>query len=159
MKSKLLQLKFVIIIALVLIFMIPTTYSTFKKGTNGSGALSLATWDVSLNQIGVSDHLVVISDPNEFVSNYTLNINTNSEVSATYSVVIDNLPSGTSVSLDGGNFYLEDNHKVTINNVGTVLYNDSNKSRTHTLTFKASSTTPYVNNQEISVDVVVKQKV
>lgn len=158
MKKKILYGKYAIVIILLLLIIVPTTHAIYKNRVVGSSALSLANWSVSLNQIGVNDHLVVVSDPNEIVANYTLNINATSEVSFVYSIVIDNMPSGTSVSLDGGNFYPETNHKVTINNVGTVLYSDQNKSKTHTLTFKAGSTAPYVDDQEISVDVVVKQK-
>ena len=146
-------------IMLIILVIVPTTHAIYRYRVGGTGTLSSAKWSIALNQTGVNNHLIVIPDPNEIVANYTLNITTDSEVNITYSIVIDNLPSGTSVALDGGSFIPETNHKVTINNAGTVLYSDQNKNKTHTLTFKAGTTASYVNDQEVDVDVIIKQQV
>lgn len=158
MRNKILQKKSIVII-LVLMFMIPTTYAVFKDKVLGNGSLTLAKWNVTLNQSNVNNSLSIVPEPNEMTANYTVNINSISEVSIIYSIVVDNLPSGVSVSLDGVNYEPEDNHKVVFSNIGTIPYNDATKERQHTLYFKATSNATYVDDSEVSVNVEVRQQV
>ncbi len=149
----------ILLLFVVLIYFMPSSFAIFRNMKDGSGLVRGAQWSVSLNQTGVEDHLSIISVPNELVSSYTLNITSNSEVNVVYSIVIDNLPTGTSVLLDSGEYVQESNNKVTFTNAGTINYTDANKNKTHTLTFKASSSTSYVTNQVVNIDVVAKQQV
>ena len=158
MRNKLLQKKSIVII-LVLMFMIPTTYAVFKDKVLGNSNLTLAKWNVTLNQSNVNNSLSIVPEPNEMTASYTVNINSISEVSIIYSIVVDNLPSGVSVSLDGVNYEPEDNHKVVFSNIGTIPYNDATKERQHTLFFKATSNATYVDDSEVSVNVEVRQQV
>ena len=158
MKDIVLHKRNIIIVALVLLFINPVTYAMYRRTMLGTAGVASADWNVSLSQNNVNNILAVLPDPNGTSASYTVNINTNSEVDIIYSIVIDNLPTGTSVSLDGGSYVSESNHKVTLNNAGTILYSDVSKNRTHTLTFKAGSGTSYVNNQEIDIDVIIKQQ-
>ena len=160
MRNKILQKKNIVFaIIVVLFFMIPTTYAIFKDKLSGNGSLTLATWNVELNQSNINDHLSIISSPNETVASYTVNINSISEVSIIYSIVVDNLPSGVSVSLDGVNYESGYNHKVIFSNIGTIPYDDATKTRQHTLYFKAASNATYVTDSEVNVNVEAKQQV
>ena len=48
---------------------------------------------------------------------------------------------------------------ITINNAGTIDYNDSVKTKTHTLTFRATSGATTVSDQSINIDVQFKQDI
>ena len=159
MWKKILQNNIVVFIVLVMMFMIPNTYAIFRNRVLGNGSLALATWDVALNQTNVSDHLSIIPSPNESVASYTVNVTNVSEVSITYVINIDNLPTGVSVSLDGGEYVSENNHKVVFSSISPIAYNASNKNRSHVLSFKASSNATFVNNAEVNINVVAKQQV
>lgn len=160
MREKLLQKKVIIIVLLFFFSLISVTYAIFKDSILGSSSVTLATWDVTLNQANVNNSLFVISEPHEVIANYTLNVTSVSEVSIVYSIILDNLPSGVSVSLDGVNYVAENNHKVVFTNgTFTIPYNDSTKTRQHLLYFKASTTAEYVNNIEVNVSVDAKQMV
>ena len=157
MKAKILHKKNIIMIAFLVLVVIPTTYAIFKYKIVGSGALDAAEWSVALNQNGQNNNLSVVPDPNGTTASYTINVRSDSEVDVTYTIVIDNLPSGTSVSLDGGNYVPESNNKVILSNVGTIPYTDTIRTRSHIIRFKAASTATAVTNQEISINVVMKQ--
>lgn len=159
MRKKILQNKIIIIALLFFFSLISVTYAVFKDSILGSSSVTLATWEVTLNQGNVNNSLFVISEPHEVTANYTLNVNSVSEVSIVYSIILDNLPSGVSVSLDGVNYVAESNHKVVFTNVDTIPYNDTTKTRQHLLYFKASTTAEYVNNIEVNVSVDAKQLV
>ena len=160
MKDKLLQKKKAILILLLVVLMFPITYALNKNGLLGFGRVSLASWNVTLNQTNENNSLAIVPDPDGTVASYNVNIVNTSEVSITYNIVIDNLPSGTSVALGSGGQYIpESNNKVTFSNVEVIPYNDQNKNRTHTLYFKAASNATLVSNREIDINVVVKQKV
>ena len=157
MRKKILQNKFIIIALLFFFSLISVTYAVFKDRILGSSSVTLATWEVSLNQGNVNNSLFVISEPHEVTANYTLNVNSVSEVSIVYSIVLDNLPSGVSVSLDGVNYVAENNGKVVFTDVDTIPYDDPTKTRQHLLYFKAATTAEYVNNIEVNVSVDAKQ--
>ena len=159
MKERILQKKALVFIILAFAVLIPVTYAVSKKGTFGLGAVSLATWSVDLNQSNVNNQLSIISAPNEVIASYTVNVNSVSDVSIVYSIVVNNVPSGVSLYLDNENFEQENNNKVIFSNVGTIPYNAPNKSRQHTIYFKAGTNTTYVNNNEVDVDVIAKQQI
>ena len=158
MEKKKLSKKQIIVILLFITFFVPVTYATYRRVVLGNASLGLARWSVSLNQSAVNEYLSVIPDPNGVAASYTVNITSVSDVNVVYSIVIDNLPTGVSVALDNGTYVQENNHEVVFNNVSTILYNAQNKSKSHTLSFKASSSTQYVTNTEVDIDVIVKQQ-
>ena len=149
-----LRLITLMIVAIVLII-IPTAFSMYKSNTNANGTLVLAEWDVSLNQTGVNNSLTVVSGGAN--DTYTLNIRSLAEVDVKYTIVISNLPAGVEVALDNGSFQSQVSNTITFTNVGTILYTDVNKTKSHLLTFKAVSGTTAVNAQAVNINVIVEQ--
>lgn len=155
MKQKLTSALLLIVIALA-IFGISSTYAVFKDVKHGTGTVTGATWSVTRNQSGSSTVLNVI--PDSVNDSYTLTVESNSEVDVTYTVVINNLPPGIEVKLDNNSFTSQVTAgTITFPNVGTITYNDNDRIRTHTLTFKALDNTSPVSNQQINIDVRFKQ--
>ncbi len=153
-------LKILSIMVLTSLFLIPVVFAIYRSSILGDGSLSTANWQVSINQTNENGNLSIVPGTNQSegtTASYAVNITSNSEVDAVYSIVIDNLPTGVGVSLDGGSFVQEVNNTVVFSSVGTILYNDSNKTRRHVLTFKAASGASVVNNQSIDVNVIAKQ--
>lgn len=147
----------VIISILVIFFIIPMSYAIYRSYSTVGGNIATASWNVSLNQNNVNNNLTIIPGENGTTASYTINITSNSEVDVIYSIVIENLPSGVSISLDDGSFVAANNNKVVFTDVGTILYSDANKNKSHVITIKANSNTQYVNNQEIDVNVIARQ--
>ena len=147
----------IIISILVILFIIPMSYAIYRSYSTGGVTIATASWNVSLNQNNVNNNLTIIPGENGTTASYTINITSNSEVDVIYSIVIENLPSGVSISLDDGSFVAANNNKVVFTDVGTILYSDANKNKSHVITIKANSNTQYVNNQEIDVNVIARQ--
>lgn len=147
----------IIISILVIFFIIPMSYAIYRSYSTVGGNIATASWNVSLNQNNVNNNLTIIPGENGTTASYTINITSNSEVDVIYSIVIENLPSGVSISLDDGSFVAANNNKVVFTDVGTILYSDANKNKSHVITIKANSNTKYVNNQEIDVNVIARQ--
>ena len=147
----------IIISILVIFFIIPMSYAIYRSYSTVGGNIATASWNVSLNQNNVNNNLTIIPGENGTTASYTINITSNSEVDVIYSIVIENLPSGVSISLDDGSFVAANNNKVVFTDVGTILYSDANKNKSHVITIKANSNTQYVNNQEIDVNVIARQ--
>ena len=147
---------YIMMIAVVLsLFIIPSTFSVFKSSTNGNSTIALATWNVTLEQSGISNDVIII--PGVKTDNYTLNVKSLSEVDIEYNVIISGLPTGVSVLIDGDSPDSTSNNTATFTNVGTILYSANNKINTHTLTFSADNNATYVNNQSITINVIAKQ--
>ena len=123
----------IILIAITALIFVYSSFAIYKNNSRANLLTTAATWDVSLN------------------------ITSQSEVDMLYNIVIDDLPSGVSVKLDNGSFIPESSGEVIFNNAGSILYSDVNKTKTHTLTFKAASGTSYVANEEININVITRQ--
>lgn len=159
MEEKKLTPKLFIILGAVLLFTIPLSYSLVKNLARTNSTINLATWNVSLNQSQENNYLSIVPNPNETTESYTVNITSQSEVDVIYSIIIENLPSGVSISLDGGTYVPASNNKVMFSDVGTIAYTDLTKTKSHTLTFKATSGASAVINQEVDVNVIVRQSI
>ena len=158
-KVKKSKLRLVISIAIVAFIIIPLSFAIYKKSSGSNGEITLATWSVSMTDSGGDNHLSVTPDPNGVTADYVINVTSQSQVDIVYSVVVDNLPSGVSVAIDGGSFETAVNNKVTFSNYGSILYTAANKTNTHTITFKAASNATLVSNQEVSIIVLTKQAI
>ena len=156
-KDKEKRISVIFAILTLIIVLVPLSYAIYKNVGANSSAVVLATWNVTLNQTNEENHLSIVPSPKEKTASYTLNVTSQSEVDIIYSVELSNLPSGVSVSADGVTFYPEDNHKATIPDVDTILHNAQNKTKSTTLIFKASPGATYVDDQEVSINVVAKQ--
>ena len=125
----------------VSIFVVPRTLAIFRSSTTGTGTIQLASWNVSLNQTNINNSLNLVSGVTN--QTYTLRVNSTSEVDVEYKVILSNVPDGVEVALVVPNqektFVAPDeNHKITFNNVGTILYSDATKQKEHILEFKSN---------------------
>ncbi|MEE3343679.1 MAG: hypothetical protein VZS44_06295 [Bacilli bacterium] len=151
-------LRILSIVLLVSLFLVPIVFAMYRSVTNGNGAISTASWQVSINQLNENDYLSIIPGENGTTASYAVNITSNSEVDAIYSFVINNLPDGVRVSADNGNTFIpSSNNKVIIPDAGTILYSDTDKTVRHVLIFKADTDTTLVNNQAIDISVIARQ--
>ena len=149
------NIKLIILVVILSFFVIPFSFAVYRVATNSSGDLISANWSVSLNQQGVNNYLSVI--PDSYNAGYTLNVTSNSKVDVVYTVIISNLPAGIEVSFDGGSFRSQSNNTITFTDIGSILYSDSVKTKTHTLTFRALTGSTLINNREVDVDVTFRQ--
>ena len=145
-----------IVVAILVLLAITSTFSMLRTSLGANGALSLATWSVTLNQEGVNDELTIVPVTSNDI--YELNVTSTSKVDIKYTIVISNLPAGVQVALDNGTPESQDNdNKITFTDAGTILYNDVNKTKSHMLTFSAVANTTPVNSQTVSIDVIASQ--
>ncbi len=144
-----------LMIVIVCLFIIPTSFSVYKSSRVGYGSGDLAEWNVTLEQNGIVNSLTII--PGMRTDSYTLNVKSLSEVDIKYDVIISNLPSGVNVTIDNKNPDLTSANTLTFNNVGTILYNTNDNRNTHTLVFTATNNATFVNNQNVSINVIAKQ--
>lgn len=152
-KSLILIIIFLGLVSTIAIF---DTYSIYRKEAKGNGTVRTSIWKTSLNQEGVNNTLTLVSGKTS--QNYTLKVESTSEVDVKYSIEINNIPSGVEVSLDGGTFKTPNNDKkVTFTGVGTILYSSTIKEKTHTLTFKSNLGTEEIINNKITINVITEQ--
>ena len=156
MKEKFLKNKKIIMIVAFLLIVIPFSYALLRSINNANGNLVAATWNVTVNESG-NNYMSIAASPMDIEASYTIDVTSQSQVDMIYSIVIDGLPSGVCVSIDNGEFVQETNNKVTFSNVGTIAYSDTNKTKSHTLTFKATSSSNVVNEKEVDINVIARQ--
>lgn len=155
MKKKILKILLLMIVLLLASYTIKT-FAIFRKFGSGTGSFNAATWNVSRSQSQSGDSIDI--SPGSTTDDYILTVQSSSEVDVVYSIIISNLPSGVEVDLDNsGNYRTPSSGTITINQAGTINYNDSVKTKTHTLTFRATSGASTVSNQSINIDVQFKQ--
>ncbi len=146
----------IVLVFITMLLISSSSYAIYTGSTGITGNVISAEWNVSLNQENVENYLSVI--PGGRTDTYTLNIVSNSGVDVIYSIVISNLPTGISVKLDDAeNFTEQTNNNIIFSDAGSILYSGLESTKTHTLTFKAESGTQVVNEQQINIDVIVRQ--
>ena len=156
MKDKLKKIIIVVVLC-VMASLISYSYAIYRSNTGPNGSIQLATWDVSLDQDEEENYFSIVPGDSTSVANYTLNVTSNSEVDIIYSIIIEDVPNGVSIALDNGTFVTGVNNEVIFNEVGTIDYDDVDKTKTHTLSFKAASNTQYSIEDELNVNVVARQ--
>ena len=149
------NIKLILLAVILSLFVIPFSFAAYRVKNLLSGNLISASWNVSLNQEGINNYLSVI--PDSYNASYTLNVTSNSKVDVVYTVIISNLPAGIEVSFDGGAFRSQIDNTITFTDIGTILYSDSVKTKSHTLTFKALTGSTLTNNKEVDIDVTFRQ--
>ena len=155
MKKRLVK-PLILVVAIPLVFYTIHTFAIFRKSGSATGTLTAATWSVTRSQSQSGDSIDLT--PGVATDNYTLTVQSQSEVNITYSIIISNLPTGVEVDIDNsGNYRQASSGTITISPAGTINYNDSTKIKTHTLTFRATSGASLVTAQEIDIDVEFKQ--
>lgn len=152
MKDK--KIKIIVLVLIVSLICIPPTLSIFRKKLNSTGSVDAAKWYVALNQEGISNDVVALAGSSNGV--YTLKIVSESEVDTSYTITISGIPSGVKVALnnyDNGEFKTPSSGTVVFNNAGVINYTGSREEVLRTLTFKAESGTPLVEDQPVNVKV------
>ena len=158
MKKSSIRFLFVLLVVTTIChFLIPSSFALFRSKVETTGSVELAKWDVGLNQEGVNDNLTIKAD-GEDDDIYLLTVRSNSEVDVVYSIELSNVPEGVQVQLDERDFInVPASHKITIDDAGTIVYNGSEQSVQHVLRFRALTTAAEVDEQEIKVEVTMRQ--
>ncbi len=138
---------------------IPSSYAVFKSYASSEESLASANWNVSLTQNGNDNYLTIVPEPENVNDTYTLHMTNNSDVDVIYSIIIDNVPSGVSAKAGNGNFVSESNNKILINNAGVIHYAAGGSTEDCVLTFKAASNATFVDEQQVSISVILSQEV
>ena len=155
MKKKMLL---IIILVLVLsLFVIHSSFAIYRNIINPNGNIATATWNVTLNQENEENNLYIVAGDDNSTASYTVNITSTSEVDIIYSIVVDDIPNGVTVKLDDGEYQTPANNKVIFVDTGTINYSDNNKTKSHTLTFKASDQAEIVLDEELNINVIARQ--
>ena len=161
MKKTKRRLKKKFIVFLFIYFILLTSYFTFSTVAKYAGEISRT------NQISVARFNVSATGNNSNISmvagnggsslTYTVTVTSISEVATSYSILLTNVPTGVKVKLDNGSYISGTNNEISFNNAGTFAPNDSNSTRTHTLTFMAEIGAATQSNASIGLDVVFTQ--
>ena len=154
-KQRLLIISIILIALLISIVILPGTFSAYRTNNSGNALLRASIWDVTVNANGANNQINLISGVTEY--DYVLEVESGSEVDVAYKVLVNDLPSGVEVALDGGAYHAPTNGTVTFINAGTILYDDLSHTRTHTLSFKSNIGTTEATNLTINVDVEAMQ--
>ena len=153
MKNK--RIKVILVIVGLVLLLVPISFALFKKMVTGTTSIAAADWSITLEQDGISNSLTLV--PELSTTTYTVNVKSESEVDAIYSIVVSNLPSGVEVSIDGVTYPPVSNGSVTFPDAGTILHNAQTKTNSHTLTFRGLNGATVVSNQAVSVNVIAEQ--
>ncbi len=145
------------VMVVALSFIIPFSYAIFRSVASINGSLAVAEWDVELIDSGDNNHLSIISGDTSSSASYRITITSASQVDVIYSIVVDGVPEGTNVTLDGTTTLASSNDKAIFSEIGTINYSDTNKTKTHTLTFTADENTESVEDEEININVIARQ--
>lgn len=156
MKNKSIRVIMLIIAAILILYAIHT-FALMRTSTDGNGTLNAATWNVARNHSQSDDSIDIERGDTD---SYTLTVQSNSEVDVLYKIIISNLPTGVEVDIDNTGYQTPTNGSLTIENANTaIMYNDSSKTKKHTLTFKATDGATLVTEQKIDIDVEFRQNV
>ena len=155
MKKKKMILDLLSMVFVMTLFLGSSTYAIYRGFISIGGTLASSEWHVYLNQQNVEDHLSIVQGG--ATDTYTLRIVSESEVDVVYSIIISNLPAGVSVSLDNDTPIPQSNNQVIISNAGTILYQNSEHTKIHHLTFVAAADATLATSQQVNIDVVARQ--
>ncbi len=148
----------ILVFGMLLLLSTVLTFAILRASGSGSGTIRTAKWSVSRNYSQTGDSIEIYQGG--ATDSYTLTVQSASEVDVLYKIIISNLPTGVEVDIDNTGYLTPTAGTLIIENANTVInYNDSVKTKTHTLTFKAASTASLVTDREINIDVEFRQDV
>ena len=156
-ENEYLKIAFCLLAIVLLCILISNSYFNAKYRTNlqATNSASIAGWHVSTNVVdNTNNNLSIVSENN--AASYTVEVNSTSEVTTRYTIVLTNVPTGLQVKLDGGNYQTPTNNKITFN-AGTFAPSDATPTHTHTLTFNDPLTTSNSGNVVVNIDVLFEQ--
>jgi len=144
-----------VLLTLIVSFAIPITDAIYKSASGSNKSVPTAEWDVSLNQTGISNNILL--QPGGAARTYTLKVRSDSEVDVKYSIVISNIPAGVEVSLNGVDYETPSSNSVTFSNAGQILYSSQARENTHTIYFVSEAGSTNVVNQSVTINVIAEQ--
>lgn len=109
--------------------------SKYKTETNGNSNKTVAKWEVALSPITVGNVFHIVTGNTSV--DYSIKVESNSDVSCKYAIIISNIPNDILVALDDGTPQTPSNNSITFNDVGTFNIGSNIKERTHKLSFSA----------------------
>ena len=133
-----------------------STFSRYQSDGVSNASAGVAKWEVSVNQTSASNTLNIVSGDN-VAQSYKIKVESNSDVTVSYNIILSNLPDEIMVSLDGGTYQTPVNNEITFTNVGIFAVSDTTKEREHILYFKAPIDSDIPSTNEIDVDVKLIQ--
>ncbi len=132
------------------------TLSKYVSTSEKAGTSTIAKWEVFTDTSdNENDTLNIVSGNTP--QNYILKVTSTSEVAATYSVFLTNLPDELEISIDNGEYQIPVNNEIIFINVGSFNASDNNSTHEHTLTFNAPLDSNIEEVNEISLDVLFEQ--
>ena len=155
MKNKIFAI--VILVLVLSFFVVKSSFALYRNLINPNGSIATASWNVTLNQEHEDNNLYIVAGDDNSTASYTVNITSTSEVDIDYSIIVDDIPQGVKIKLDDGDYLTPTNHKIIYADIGIINYSDENKTKSHTVTFKADSNAEIIIDDEVNVNVKVKQ--
>lgn len=157
------RLKKKAVIALLLITITFTNsflLAKFTSGASGNNSSRVAKWTVECTNCDTTNpkEVSLIAGNDTLTQEYTLTVKSTSEVSASYKVVLTNVPSTMQVKIDSGEYQTPTNSAITFIDANyKINASDNTKTKTHTLTFKVPIDLDFNEPNNIDIDVVFNQ--
>ena len=152
-KKKLIVFLIVFFLVFLSCVMVNRTFASYRSNIITSGETDAAKWELLVEGDRNSIDLV----PGGSSVSYILSVTSKSEVSSTYSIIIDNLPNGVQIALDEGDYVDPVDGIITFTDCGRFNATDSFINNEHRITFRATSSSGNVFNRELNIDIDVKQ--
>lgn len=144
-KYKLKRKTLIAFILIMITFSSSFLLAKYASLISGMDSKKVAKWSVSCDECDPEhpkELNLVTGDDDTFSENYvfpsyTLKVKSISEVSASYKIILRNIPNTMQVQIDDGDYQPVANNIITFENVNyKINMDDNDKERIHTLTFK-----------------------
>ncbi len=148
-------IKFTLIYAICfLVFFTAVTIAKYFDVTFASGTKDIAKWEVLYDSSDNTTNKINVVSGNETQNQtYIIKVTSNSDVKASYSLILTNVPNDVEAKVDGGNYVSSSNNTITINNIGTINANASNRTNTHTLKFNTPLNSQVIGENSINIEM------
>ena len=133
-----------------------STFSRYQTDGSNDASVGVAKWDVSVNQVSASNTLNIVSG-DSVAQSYKIRVESDSDVTVSYNIILSNIPDEMMVSLDGGTYQTPVNNEITFTNVGIFNVTDEIREKENILYFKAPIDSDIPNTNEIDIDVKLVQ--
>ena len=156
-KRKLNKKRIIIFIIAIITFANSYLIAKYTSSPTGSDTSTVAKWDVTYDTSdNASDTINLISGNG--TSNYIIKVTSESEVAASYSIKLSNVPSEMEVKIDNGTYKTPINNNIEFNNVGSFSGNNINTTYTHTLTFNAPLESNIASSTNVGISIKFDQE-
>ncbi len=143
-----------IYIACFLVFNATTTIAKYLSAIEATGTKDIAKWEVLYDSSdNVTNKLNLVSGNEAQNQTYIIKVTSNSEVKASYSLVLTNVPNDVEAKVDGGSYVSPTNNTITIENIGTINANATNKTNNHTLKFNTPLNSQVIGENSINIEM------